>query len=111
MTDDEIRAAVSEQVVQSSETIENLRIEVVDLKAELDSHKETYDILSDRDAVRQLLASEQQMSVSPGLRSTPLFVAGMEAAAALAQKLIKNPAEADEVAIAIIEAAKEHANA
>ena len=36
MTDDEIRAAVSEQVVQSSETIENLRIEVVDLKAELD---------------------------------------------------------------------------
>ena len=31
-TDDQIRAAVAEQIVQSSETIENLRIEVVELK-------------------------------------------------------------------------------
>ena len=31
-TDDQVREAVAEQVVQSSETIENLRIKVVELK-------------------------------------------------------------------------------
>jgi len=36
MTDQEVRQAVSEQVVQSAETIESLRIEVVRLEAERD---------------------------------------------------------------------------
>ena len=55
--------------------------QIKNLEGELARHRETSNILSDHDAVQQLLASEKQMGIRHGLRSTPLFIEGIKESA------------------------------
>jgi len=65
MSDQEVRQAVSEQVVQSAETIESLRIKVVRLEAAISKATKGFQYCSECDGPQRLAALRSITATRP----------------------------------------------